>query len=33
MSGPTTRLVRLDLATGQLAQLNTSWAVNPEMAW
>jgi Tol biopolymer transport system component len=32
-TGPATKLARLDIATGQLTQLNTSWAVNPEIAW
>jgi hypothetical protein len=32
-TGPTTKLTRLDIATGQLTELNTSWAVNPEIAW
>jgi len=26
-------LIRLDLATGQVASLNVSWAVDPEIAW
>jgi len=33
LTAPTTKLARLDIATGQLTQLNTSWAVNPEIAW
>jgi hypothetical protein len=32
-AAPTTKLARLDIATGQLTELNTSWAVNPEIAW
>jgi hypothetical protein len=32
-TGPATKLARFDIATGQLTQLNTSWAVNPEIAW
>jgi hypothetical protein len=32
-TGPTTRLARVDIGTGQLTQLNTRWAVNPEIAW
>jgi hypothetical protein len=32
-NGPTTNLVRLDLATGQGASLNANWAVDPEIAW
>jgi hypothetical protein len=32
-TGPTTKLALINTATGQLAQLNTSWAVNPKMAW
>ena len=30
---PGTKLARLNLATGQGASLNTSWAVDPEIAW
>jgi hypothetical protein len=32
-TGPTTELIRLDLATGQSAPLNVSWAVDPKFAW
>jgi hypothetical protein len=32
-AGPTTNLIRLDLATGQGSLLNVSWAVNPAFAW
>jgi hypothetical protein len=32
-TGPTTKLALLDLATGQLTQLNASWAIDPEIAW
>jgi hypothetical protein len=31
-AGPTTLLARLDLATGQVTQLNAAWAVEPEIA-
>jgi hypothetical protein len=32
-TGPTTKLARVDTATGQLTQLNASWAVDPAIAW
>jgi hypothetical protein len=32
-TGPTTELMRVDLATGQSAPLNVSWAVDPKFAW
>jgi hypothetical protein len=32
-TGPTTKLALLDVATGQLTQLNASWAIDPEIAW
>jgi hypothetical protein len=32
-TGPTTKLALVDIAIGQLTQLNTSWAVNPAIAW
>jgi len=32
-TGPTTKLALVDTATGQLTQLNASWAVDPEIAW
>jgi dipeptidyl aminopeptidase/acylaminoacyl peptidase len=32
-TGPTTELALIDIATGQLTQLNASWAVNPAIAW
>jgi hypothetical protein len=32
-TGPTTKLALIDIATGQLTQLNASWAVNPAIAW
>jgi hypothetical protein len=32
-TGPTTKLVRVDTANGQLTPLNASWAVNPAIAW
>jgi hypothetical protein len=32
-TGPTTKLALIDIATGQLTQLSTSWAVNPAIAW
>jgi hypothetical protein len=32
-TGPTTKLALINTATGQLTQLNASWAVDPEIAW
>ena len=32
-TGPTTKLALVNIATGQLTQLNVSWAVDPEIAW
>jgi hypothetical protein len=32
-TGPTTKLAAVNVATGQLTQLNASWAVDPEIAW
>jgi hypothetical protein len=32
-TGPTTKLALIDIATGQLTQLNASWAVNPAIVW
>jgi hypothetical protein len=32
-TGPTTKLALVDIATGQLTQLNASWAVDPAIAW
>jgi hypothetical protein len=32
-TGPTTKLALVDIATGQLTQLNATWAVNPAIAW
>jgi dipeptidyl aminopeptidase/acylaminoacyl peptidase len=32
-TGPTIKLALMDIATGQLTQLNASWAVNPAIAW
>jgi hypothetical protein len=32
-TGPTTELALIDTATGQVTQLNASWAVNPAIAW
>jgi hypothetical protein len=32
-TGPTTKLVLIDTATGQLTPLNASWAVDPKIAW
>lgn len=32
-TGPTTKLALVDVATGQVTQLNASWAVDPEIAW
>jgi hypothetical protein len=32
-TGPTTKLALVNIATGQLTQLNASWAVDPAIAW
>jgi hypothetical protein len=32
-TGPTTKLALVDTATGQVTQLNATWAVDPEIAW
>ena len=32
-TGPTTKLALVNIATGQLTQLNAGWAVDPEIAW
>jgi len=32
-TGPTTKLALVDIATGQLTQLNASWAEDPAIAW
>jgi hypothetical protein len=32
-AGPTTKLALVNVATGQLTQLNASWALDPEIAW
>jgi hypothetical protein len=32
-TGPTTKLALVDMATGQLTQLNASWAADPAIAW
>ena len=30
---PTTKLAVVDVATGQLTQLNATWALDPAIAW
>ena len=32
-TGPTTKLALIDIATGQLTQLNAGWAVDPAIEW
>ncbi|HTZ24768.1 MAG TPA: hypothetical protein VMC83_12330 [Streptosporangiaceae bacterium] len=32
-TGPTTKLALVNVATGQVTQVNASWAVDPEIAW
>ena len=32
-TGPTTKLALINTATGQLTQLNATWALDPAIAW